>query len=463
MFDEFPAGLRFRRGRKLLQDIEVYHDFSWKDVFPTGRTAFRNCKSLASRVRSDCPDGRKPALLLTIRDEAREVGFTTDTHYVLPVRIRAYLQQHGSDAASTYFTGGLCITRPDIRQALEEDKELRREVVQSGLDIDAIRTWIAGNDERLNSLRVLVEHADGSTAAPDAREPASIATVLEALDALDPATIDMLVRRIGRIQDPSQLGALLDSIADTPSGRIASARSLGDKLADRIADVRATAAAYTALLNYPASTETDLQHFLEENPWLLGLDYLRVRPKASVPRGALDFILERYDGHQDILELKGPNEVIIEAPPMGDDGVPPSPSRFRLGSALSHAIPQALLYRDSLDGASDTSLGLYGLKHARNSRLIIVVGRASTLSVHAKRALELLNLSLHRIEVVPYDLIAHRAEANVKNLERLLGTSPGGGAVAESTPPDDAGPQTDNEPGEDTGRLLETRDDAPYG
>lgn len=65
---------------------------------------------------------------------------------------------------------------------------------------------------------------------------------------------------------------------------------------------------YSALVQKPDSGETALQEFIEKNPWLLGLDYVKARPRKPLPRGAMDFILERYDGLQDFLELKSPQD-----------------------------------------------------------------------------------------------------------------------------------------------------------
>lgn len=52
---------------------------------------------------------------------------------------------------------------------------------------------------------------------------------------------------------------------------------------DRVDDTEAAANAYQALLDDAASTETDLQEYIEAHPWLVGLEYVPVRPRAESP------------------------------------------------------------------------------------------------------------------------------------------------------------------------------------
>ncbi len=49
-----------------------------------------------------------------------------------------------------------------------------------------------------------------------------------------------------------------------------------------------------------------------------------------------------------------------------------------------------------------------------------MIGRADRLPEHSRRVLTELNKSLHRVEVVPYDVLARRAEAVLRNVERYL-------------------------------------------
>ena len=71
-------------------------------------------------------------------------------------------------------------------------------------------------------------------------------------------------------------------------------------------------------------------------------------------------------------------------------------------------------------GAAQASEELFGLQHVRDPRLIIVVGRAEALPDHCARVLRQFNKSLHRVEIVPFDVLARRANAILDNVERYL-------------------------------------------
>ncbi len=160
-----------------------------------------------------------------------------------------------------------------------------------------------------------------------------------------------------------------------------------------------------------------MQLFLEANPWLLGLDYARIRPRQPVPRGAIDFLLERFDGFHDLLELKSPSDALFEK--HGKDLPIRSPSSYRLSRPLALALAQVHAYRDVLS-YEEALEDLYGLPHSRDPRITILIGRVSRLNDHEKRLLKELNRSLHRVEIVPFDILARRAQAILDTVERYL-------------------------------------------
>jgi hypothetical protein len=60
----------------------------------------------------------------------------------------------------------------------------------------------------------------------------------------------------------------------------------------------------------------------------------------------------------------------------------------------------------------------FGLQHSRDPRVFIVIGR--DLPEHRAEVLRELNKSLHRVEIVPYDVLAARANTVLANVERYL-------------------------------------------
>lgn len=246
-----------------------------------------------------------------------------------------------------------------------------------------------------------------------------VLSALRTLDELDPEIVELLEGLLGRVSDPETIATFLKVLTDQRAGRYATSEVLGNRIDDRLADAEWAAEEYERLLDDPQSTETTLQRYIEQNPWLVGLEYVRVRPRRDVPRGTLDFILERFDGSHDLLELKSPADPIITAPETAD-GSPPPASQYSLSKSLGQALAQVHVYRDILTEHSETVEKLHGLKTTRHPRLIIVVGQARNLPPHRHRVLRDLNLSLHRVEVVPYDVLVARTRTLLGNVRLYL-------------------------------------------
>ena len=79
-------------------------------------------------------------------------------------------------------------------------------------------------------------------------------------------------------------------------------------------------------------------------------------------------------------------------------------------------------YREQLTSHEGAIEELHGVCHTRDPRVTIIIGRADDLSETEEMILRQLNQSLQRIEVIPYDVLAARADAQLANLEALLGT-----------------------------------------
>jgi len=283
------------------------------------------------------------------------------------------------------------------------------------LNAEHISTWAAGNQERLDQLRQI---AGGSTSTTTAHVGDAV-DALRALEGLDEDLVDAIASLVTASPDVEGRLRLLRALTEDPAGRYLASDVLGERITERLADARAATSSYSELLADPNSNETDLQRFIEKNPWLLGLDYVHIRHRRVLPRGTMDFILERYDGYHDLLGLKSPQDPIIVAPDE-IDGVPPSASQFGLSADLAQALAQVHVYRDVLSVGPDTLDKLYGLRDVREPRVIIVIGQATRLPAHRRRVLRELNLSLHRVEIAPYDVIATRANTVLDNVERHL-------------------------------------------
>lgn len=398
--------------------MRIYHDFPWTELFANRRTQFKHGLSLARLVREECPPRLEPAILLTTDDEAVEGGVESEDEYVVVVNILRYLAQPSVDAAASYYAHRRHrITQRAAMEEIRQSPELLQALLQEHLTIELIDTWSNGSPERREALRDLAAHdPEQHTVRPTAQE---IIDALLALDDIPDEVWRALVAFLPHVLGANTRETILDAITEEPGGRQQAAHTLGSRLAERIADTYRAVDEYETLLGTPGTTETDLQRFIERHPWLISLDYTSITPRRVVPRGELDFCLERFDGYYDILELKGPSEPIVSH--SGSSGqLPPPANAYRLGRSLANALAQVHVYRDVFASGSTLLQEQYGLQQPRDPRFVVVIGRRSDMTEDAVRVLHQLNLSLHRVEILPYDHLGERARVRLGNLEAFL-------------------------------------------
>lgn len=466
--------LERRRGSpKRLDGLDIYYDFNWMNYFPDGRAQFKNGQCLARLARGDCPPGKAPALLLTDQPDIEEKPIETDSHFAVVVNLPRYLQQATADAAASYYAHHLesgitslaqlrkVAARPDVIRAVieqeldakfitewvSEDKERLDElhkivaskagsdaidvtriaartdvikaVVEDHLTIAHIASWVNSHPEQLQQLQALAQR---DYDVPQIGKLDQALVALDNLVDLDDEIIQAIASLLGRTEDREARLTFLHALTADRTGRAVTSEVLGQRITDRLVDAREATEAYSDLIRDPQASETDLQKFIEAHPWLLGLEYVRIRPRHALPRGVMDFVLERYDGFHDFLELKNPQDAIVVAPDESD-GLPPPASSFSLSADLAQALAQAHVYRDVLTTDAPTLDRLYGLSETRDPRVTIVIGQAGQLPPHRQRVLRQLNLSLHRVEVVPYDVLADRTTTVLDNVKKHLSAS----------------------------------------
>jgi hypothetical protein len=417
---EWDRPLRSRRGApQHLRGILVFYDFLWSEVFPDQRTHFRHGQRLAERVQQRCPEGLEPALLLTRRTDVDQGLLTMQTYFLYVLNIDEWLAAE-DDFALAYLATHLAVEPEDLGRfanlSLIGDPADVSKFLEKQLSVDRVAAWLRQDDERLERLASLVDFRAGA--------PMEVQHALDAIAALGDLgenQVQLLIDFVIRLTDADQRTVLIRGATADQPGRESAAVVLHERVADRISDAHRDLDAYRALLNNPAASETDMQGFLSTHSLLFGLEYASIRAQQSGPSGTMDYLLERFDGYNDVVELKGPNEPILHSREQKPGSGVPSPHRYRLGKELAHALPQALAYRDRLNRHPGAAEEFHGIRNAREPRLLIVLGRHSDLADHERLVLLELNRSLHRAEVVPYDVIAQRAEATLANISTYLG------------------------------------------
>jgi hypothetical protein len=291
---EWPLPLRHRPGAPYnLGGIDVFYDIEWSDYFFDGRMQFRNGKCLAEQAFRACPEGKTAALLLTqLKD--KEESFESDGFFVLAINFPQYLALADANAAVSYLARSLGSGITNVGQLSElgdrKPDELRK-LLELELTAEQVGEWAAGNARRIADLRKVI----GDSAPSGPADPREIVAAIRALEHLDGGVIAALAEVLHSV-DREGRHNLLRALTNSPDGRRDAGEVLGRRAAERLSDARAAINKYSSLLEDEKSTETTFQHFIEENLWLLGLDYVQMRPRHEVPRGTLDFILERFDG-----------------------------------------------------------------------------------------------------------------------------------------------------------------------
>ena len=420
---EWDPLLRSRWGApEHLCGIRVFHDFDWLDVFPDERTHFKNGQILARTVQAQTPDGLIPALLLTRRTDVQQGFIMTATHSLFVVNIDEYRRTPGNPALS-YLANHLAVDAAQLQEftQLSElgDPDAVRARFMRQMDVEQVVAWLNEDDGRLQRLTELIDIG--------ARSPATMQELLDSITALGELTdqqIQQLIELTVGLTHEDHRADLIRGATTDEVGRRVAGQVLHERIADRVSDARRALRRYEELLGEDGTTETDMQRFLSQHPLLFGLEYAGIRPQTQGPSGSMDFILERFDGYNDLVELKSPGDVIIEAPShIGDSGVP-SPHRYRLSRGLAQALAQAMAYRDRLTRHAEAAKELHGISNPRDPRLIIVLGRLDRLEEHQQLVLLELNRSLHCAQIDPYDLLARRADAALRNIINYLDLDP---------------------------------------
>ncbi len=380
-----------------LGGLRVHYDFSWRAIFGHNRAAFRHGQDLARQAKASCPEGKTPCLLLTTNDDAEDGPlYTNDENYVFVMRIHRYLKEARAGAAANYllkkFGVADMVTARQLRKAAASPHQ-QDEILEAIANKPGLTRWTGRKPATRAPMlhEIAATHLGVREDAPSGRDTAM-----------------NWVRSAGA----SGIREVVDEVVGTKEGRRAIA--LIDPVSAREGDLREATMGYRELLAGENPSETDFQNFIMRNPMLLGLEYAEVRARQKLRLGELDFVARRYDGYHDLLELKGPDAKIIHF--LG--GPERRPSSYSLAPKLAQALAQVHLHREWIATISKDDQEYYDV--TRDPRITIVIGRDSVLpNETARTILRQLNVSLHRTTILPYDILADRAEAQLNSLVKF--------------------------------------------
>jgi len=158
--------------------------------------------------------------------------------------------------------------------------------------------------------------------------------------------------------------------------------------------------------------------WLRKNYWIFGIDYKRLFPKQQLTSTRkIDIGLETYDGHIDVVEVKVPNIEIFD--------FDKNHKNYYFTKELALALAQAINYLHEIEEEQ-----IIINKKNPGARVRFLKPRCKLIIGHEKiwkkeeikekkKALRLLNASLHNIEIFTFDGIVSMGDQMVENYKKV--------------------------------------------
>jgi hypothetical protein len=392
--------LYYRTGaERRMHGITVIHDFIWREVFPDERTQFKGCECLARLIIGHCPPNKKPAVLLTTKENVNQATIENDQYYLPVVHISKYLHGGYGDTAITYFGKLMApgvISAANFDWGKLSDPEFQV-LLDNKLDLEFLKHWVKTDPGRVEKLITIISEMNvpENTLTDDKEKEISIS----------------LLKRMGdnMWNVIEQAGLELPSI-------LANRRVWMDRK-KQVEDFRIHLEAGDWL-------ERRWQDFFVENKWIFGfgLSYKFLHLIESRPdfggsnvsgRGGVegDFLLASQAETQFtvLVEIKRPDSELVQDELYRNQV-------HRLGQDLVAGVSQ--LQRQCLRWAEESeksenkdlleSSGIF----THEPKGILVIGNSGTFKENRpkRRVFESFRRNLHNPEIITFDELLSRAE-----------------------------------------------------
>jgi hypothetical protein len=409
-FEDWDPPLQYKRGSPYrLLGIDMYCDFPWSGVVTHGMSQFSHGLRLAELARANC-SGKKPALILTSKDDELEGAFETDTHHFIVICLPRYLKEAESNEAIAYLARRTDVYKASMARL--EDLMAHPHLLDEVLTAEQVAEWLSVDPVRSD---------DVANAMSDATVVPKVAPA---------RAIVALSRYWHAVADDQELR---DALFAEDGASTAFARWVGDHPLDAAEALKAVESGGLAALDAVAGIAR-LQRFLKEwatnreddreetwqelltrESWalgqLFGAPFVMVRGKAYVGgktfenrEGRItDFLYKnRLTGNVLLAEIKTPVGALVGAPYR--QVFPPS---AELIGAITQVLDQKHLL---LENASQLGLEDAGAVPF-NPRTVVLIGDLERQQVEGdkRRCFELFRNQLGGVEIVTFDELAAKA------------------------------------------------------
>lgn len=187
---------------------------------------------------------------------------------------------------------------------------------------------------------------------------------------------------------------------------------------------------FNELIVKPETTETDMQNFLSDKVWFFGLNYIQSH-RRSVPKftsglgSQYDFLLEGFNQVYDIVELKGPNELLFEIEKVGvREHAMNNRTDYMFSQKFARALHQVIAYMDEFENSfghiKEQQPSIRDFMYPKGT---IIMSKRSLFPKDGKNSskyLHLVNRQFSNIDLLTYDDLGERAKIIIDFIEKGL-------------------------------------------
>jgi len=153
--------------------------------------------------------------------------------------------------------------------------------------------------------------------------------------------------------------------------------------------------------------EPKWQKWFEDNPWVLGTEFVRVLDERDIDTEHIsDFLMEAYDGFLDIVEIKRPEGDLKFWQDAKDHG------NYIPSNDLIKAVTQASKYIYEVEREANSIKFLERVDHVKTvkPRCILIFGRSYDWDEKQNEAYRIQNSLYHNLTILTYDHVLDRAK-----------------------------------------------------
>lgn len=154
--------------------------------------------------------------------------------------------------------------------------------------------------------------------------------------------------------------------------------------------------------------EVDIQHFLKNNLWMFGNDYVYIVENGKInAQNILDMVPQNFESYIDIIEVKLPKEKLFNF----DD----SHKNYYSTSHLTKAIAQTQNYVFEMEKkTADEKYQNENACKVVRPKGIILFGSQEPLNEEERQYLRILNSSYHNLQIITYQQLLEKANNTLR-------------------------------------------------